>query len=178
MVEAVSTGLPAYFTITDARTHESTQLLTGPWVENVMLLFDQAYFDYRTMDLINANGGWFLTRLKPNSNPEITNEFRKWRGNAISMEGKQVQEILDDHHRDVINVGGEDNFDDESTTARLRLPLIRSVPSGSGTKRNNTITSTSRICRLKSIARLISRSSIRRAGSERSLRLLLLQGAP
>ncbi|MFC6764815.1 IS4 family transposase [Natrinema soli] len=111
VVEAVSTGLPADFTITDARTHESTQLSTGPWVENALLLFDQAYFDYRTMDLIDANGGWFLTRLKPNANPEITGEFRKWRGNAISLEGTQVQEILDDLHRDVIDVEGEVGFD-------------------------------------------------------------------
>ena len=110
VVEAVSTGLPADFTITNARTHESTQLSTGPWVENALLLFDQAYFDYRTMDLIDANGGWFLTRLKPNANPEITGEFRKWRGNAISLKGKQVQEILDDLHRDVIDVEGEVQF--------------------------------------------------------------------
>ena len=111
VVEALSTGLPADFTITDARTHESTQLSTGPWVENALLLFDQAYFDYRTMDLIKANGGWFLTRLKPNANPEITGEFREWRGNAISLEGYQVQEILDDLHRDVIDVEGEVGFD-------------------------------------------------------------------
>ena len=111
VVEAVSAGLPADFTITDVRTHESTQLSTGPWVENALLLFDQAYFDYRTMDLIDSNGGWFLTRLKPNANPKITDEFREWRGNAISLEGKQIQEILDDLHRDVIDVEGEVGFD-------------------------------------------------------------------
>ena len=27
-------------------------------MENALLLFDQAYFDYRAMDLIDANGGW------------------------------------------------------------------------------------------------------------------------
>jgi IS4 transposase len=79
-------------------------------VENALLLFDQAYFDYRTMDLINANGGWFLTRLKPNANPEITAELRKWRGDAISLEGEQIQDILDDLHRDVIDVDGEVGF--------------------------------------------------------------------
>ncbi|WP_237561214.1 IS4 family transposase [Halococcus sediminicola] len=110
VVEAVSSGLPAEFSITDARTHEFTQLSTGPWVENALLLFDQAYFDYRTMDLIDTNGGWFLTRLKPNANPEITAELRKWRGDAISLEGKQVQNILDDLHRDVIDVDGEVGF--------------------------------------------------------------------
>ena len=30
VVEAVSSGLPAEFSITDARTHEFTQLSTGP----------------------------------------------------------------------------------------------------------------------------------------------------
>jgi IS4 transposase len=110
VVEAVSAGLPIEFTITDARTHESTQLSTGPWVENALLLFDQAYFDYRTMDLIDTNDGWFLTRLKPNANPEITAEFREWRGNAISLEGEQIQDILDDLHRDVIDAEGEVGF--------------------------------------------------------------------
>jgi IS4 transposase len=110
VVEAVSTGLPTEFTITDARTHESTQLSTGPWVEDALLLFDQAYFEYRTMDLIDANGGWFLTRLKPNANPEITAELREWRGNAISLEGDQIQDVLDDLHRDVIDVEGEVDF--------------------------------------------------------------------
>lgn len=110
VVEAVSTGLPAEFSITDARTHEFTQLSTGPWVENALLLFDQAYFDYRTMDLIDANGGWFVTRLKPNANPEIVDELREWRGNAISLEGKQIQNVVDDLHRDVIDVDGEVGF--------------------------------------------------------------------
>ena len=57
MVESLSSGLPAEFSITDARTHEFKQLPTSPWVENTLVLFDQAYFDYRTMDLVDANGG-------------------------------------------------------------------------------------------------------------------------
>jgi IS4 transposase len=62
------------------------------------------------MDLIDANGGWFLTRLKPNANPEITAELREWRGNAISLEGNQIQNILDDLHRDVVDVESEVEF--------------------------------------------------------------------
>lgn len=110
VVEAVSTGLPTEFSVTDARTHESTQLSTGSWLEKSLLLFDQAYFDYRTMDLIETNGGWFVTRLKPNANPVIVDELREWRGNAISLEGQQVQTVLDDLHRDVIDVDGEVGF--------------------------------------------------------------------
>ncbi|HZD43874.1 MAG TPA: IS4 family transposase [Methanomicrobiales archaeon] len=110
VVESASTGLPAEFSITDARTHESTQLSTGPWVEKALLLYDQAYFDYRTMDLIDTNGGWFVTRLKPNAQPKLVAELREWRGNAISLEGEKVQDILDDLHRDVIDATGEVEF--------------------------------------------------------------------
>ena len=110
VVESTSTGLPTEFSITDARTHESTQLSTGPWLENALLLYDQAYFEYRTMDLIDTNGGWFLTRLKPNAQPKIVDELREWRGNAISLEGEKVQDILDDLHRDVIDAKSEVEF--------------------------------------------------------------------
>jgi IS4 transposase len=57
-----------------------------------------------------ACGGWFLTRLKPNANPTITAELREWRGNAISLEGVQIQSLLDELHRDVIDVEGKVEF--------------------------------------------------------------------
>ena len=57
VVESVSTGLPTQFSITDARTHESTQLSTGQWLAGSLLLYDQGFFDYRTMNLIDTNDG-------------------------------------------------------------------------------------------------------------------------
>jgi IS4 transposase len=110
LVESVSTGLPTQFSITDARTHESTQLSTGRWLSGALLLYDQGYFDYRTMDLIDANDGWFVTRLKPNANPQIVEELREWRGNAISLTGRQLHDVLNDLHRDVIDVRAEVSF--------------------------------------------------------------------
>ena len=104
VVEAVSTGLPTQFSITDARTHDSTQLATGQWLSGALLLYDQGFFDYRTMDLIDANDGWFVTRLKTNANPLIVEELRDWRGSAISLTGRQLHDVLDDLHRDVIDV--------------------------------------------------------------------------
>lgn len=111
VVQSVSTGLPDQFTITDGLTHEITQFATGPWVEGSLLLFDQAYFKYRTMDLIDTNGGWFVTRVKPNANPTIVDQLREWRGNAISLEGEQLQAVLDDLHQDVIDVDGDADAD-------------------------------------------------------------------
>ena len=74
------------------------------------MLYDQAFFEYRTMDLIDTNGGWFVIRLKPNAQPKIVDELREWRGNAISLEGEKVQDVLDDLHRDVIDANSEVEF--------------------------------------------------------------------
>ena len=110
VVESVSTGLPTQFSITDARTHERRQLSTGQWLAGSLLLYDQGFFDYRTMDLIDANDGWFVTRLKPNANPLIVEELREWRGNVISLSGEKLHDVLDDLHRDVIDVRAEVSF--------------------------------------------------------------------
>jgi IS4 transposase len=110
VVESVSTGLPTQFSITDARTHESTQFTTGQWLSGSLLLYDQGFFDYRTMDLIDTNDGWFVTRLKPNANPQIVEELREWRGNAISLTGRQLRDVLNDLQRDVIDVRVEVSF--------------------------------------------------------------------
>jgi IS4 transposase len=40
VVKSVSTGLPMQLSITDARTHESTQLSTGQWLSGSLLLYD------------------------------------------------------------------------------------------------------------------------------------------
>lgn len=51
-----------------------------------------------------------MTRLKPNANPRIVEELRDWRGDAISLTGKKLHEVLDDLQRDVIDVRGEVSF--------------------------------------------------------------------
>lgn len=61
------------------------------------------------MDPIDANDGWFVTRLKPNANPRIVEELRDWRGNAISLTGKKLYTV-DDLYRDVIDVRVEVSF--------------------------------------------------------------------
>ena len=74
------------------------------------MLFDQAYFKYRRFALIDENGGYFVSRLKDNANPVITEEFREWRGRAIPLEGKQIQDIAEDLHREIIDVEIEAEF--------------------------------------------------------------------
>ena len=61
-----------------------------------MLLLDLAYFKFRRFALTDENGGYFVSRLKRNTKPEIVEELREWRGCAIPLEGEEVFEIAED----------------------------------------------------------------------------------
>jgi IS4 transposase len=98
------------FSVTNEKTHDSTQFDTGSWLEDRLVLFDQAYFKYRRFALIDENDGYFVSRLKSNANPMITNELREWRGDAIPLEGEKIQDVVDDLHRQYIDVEIEAEF--------------------------------------------------------------------
>ena len=51
-----------------------------------------------------------MSRLKQNANPVITKELREWRGDAIRLEGKQIQDVVDDLYRTYIDVEVEAEF--------------------------------------------------------------------
>jgi len=94
----------------DEKTHDSTLFKTGPWLENRLMLFDLAYFKYRRFALIDENDGYFVSRLKQNSNPVITAELPEWRDRAIPLEGKQLRAVLNDLDRKYIDVEVEVEF--------------------------------------------------------------------
>jgi len=96
--------------ITDEKTHDSTGFDTGPWLEGQLALLDLAYFKYRRFALIDENGGYFVSRLKDCANPVITDELREWRGRAIPLEGKKIQDVADNLHRQYIDVKVEVSF--------------------------------------------------------------------
>jgi len=98
------------FSITDEKAHDSTEFDTGPWLEGRLALLDLAYFKYRRFALIDENDGYFVSRLKDNANPVITEEFREWRGRAIPLEGKQIQDVAEALHREIIDVEVEVSF--------------------------------------------------------------------
>ena len=98
------------FSVTDEKAHDSTEFDTGPWLEGRLALLDLAYFKYRRFALIDENGGYFVSRLKDCANPVITDELREWRGRAIPLEGKKIQNVADDLHRQYIDVEVEVSF--------------------------------------------------------------------
>jgi putative transposase len=46
-------------------------LRVGPWVKDIILLFDLGFYKYQLFSRIAENGGFFVSRLKSNSNPLI-----------------------------------------------------------------------------------------------------------
>ncbi len=60
--------------------------------------------------MIDENDGYFVSRLKKSTNPVITEESREWRGRAIPLEGKQINDVIDDLSRKYIDVEVEAEF--------------------------------------------------------------------
>jgi len=130
LTESLSTGLPTRFQTTDAKTQERSQLPTGEWVAGSLILLDLGFYDFWLFDRIDANGGWFVSRVKDDANFEIVEELRTWRGNSIPLEGESLQDVLDDLHRQEIDVRITLSFDRKrgscaSTTRTFRLVGLR-----------------------------------------------------
>ena len=96
--------------VTNEKTHDSMLFNTGSWLNGRLVLLDLAYFKYRRFALIDENDGYFVSRLKQNANPVITEELREWRGRAIPLEGSQIHDVVDDLHREYIDVEVEAEF--------------------------------------------------------------------
>lgn len=122
LTESLSTGLPTRFRTTDAKTQERSQLPTGEWVAGALILFDLGFYDFWLFDRIDANDGWFVSRVKDDANFEIVEELRTWQGNSIPLEGESLQDVLNDLQRREIDI-------------RIRLSFQRKRGSGASTTR-------------------------------------------
>ena len=134
LTESLSTGLPTRFRTTDGTTHERSQLPTGEWVADALILLDLGFYDFWLFDRIDQNGGWFVSRVKEDANFEIIEELRTWRGNSISLEGESLQAVLDDLQRQEIDVRITLSFDRKrgsgaSSTRTFRLVGLRNEES-------------------------------------------------
>src|SRR2546425_5812349 len=78
---------PRTVKLTSGRQHDGPVFRVGRWVRDRLLMFDLGYFRYQLFDCIDRNGGYFISRLKENANPEITATLRQWRGRRASLGG-------------------------------------------------------------------------------------------
>ena len=110
-----------------AKDHRAMQM--GPWVAGRLLLFDLGYFRYQLFDCIDRNSGYFISRLTANANPRIVAVHRRWRGDAIDLEGKRLKEVTSRLQQDVLDVEVEVTFQRRvyagvRRTVRRRLRLV------------------------------------------------------
>ena len=115
--------------VTGERAKDHRALQMGPWVAGRLLLFDLGYFRYQLFDCIDRNGGYFISRLSANANPRIVAVHRRWRGDAIDLEGKRLKEVTGRLQQDVLDVEVEVTFQRRvyagtRRTVRRRLRLV------------------------------------------------------
>ncbi|NQE04544.1 hypothetical protein C5S32_01620 [ANME-1 cluster archaeon GoMg1] len=119
------------------RTSEAKILRLGPWLKDHVLLIDLGYFKYLFFERINCYGGYFVSRLKGNTNPLIVGVNRKWRGNSVDVVGKKLRDILPLLKREVLDVEVEVKFKrrkykGKQSTVNRRFRLVCVFNSASG----------------------------------------------
>jgi IS4 transposase len=112
-------------------TNELKTIRVGPWIKDKILLFDLGFYKYQLFSRIAENGGYFVSRLKENSNPLIIKANRTWRGQNIDVSGAYLQDILPKLKRQILDVEVEVCFkrrsykgSSKSDTHRFRLVAI------------------------------------------------------
>lgn len=115
--------------LSSGRQHDGPVLKVGRWVRDRLLLFDLGYFRYSLFDRIDAQGGYFISRLKQNANPLITGVLRDGAPNGVRLVGERLQEVLGRLRRPEFDVEVEVEFlrrayGGRRSHARLRLRLV------------------------------------------------------
>lgn len=116
---------PQSVKLTSERVHDGPVLRAGRWVAGRLLLFDLGYFRYQLFDAIGRQGGYFVTRLKQNANPEILALHRRHRGRAIPVVGQRLRDVESRLQRQVVDVEAEIRFRRRAYRGRRRGASLR-----------------------------------------------------
>ena len=105
MVMSVLDGSPRRVKLTGERTNDRTPWRrVGQWVRDKLLLFDLGNFSYQLFDRDDANGGFFVSRLKGNANLVIVGVNPSWRGQSIDVVGERLRDVLGRLQRQCLDV--------------------------------------------------------------------------
>ncbi len=128
---------PRSVKLTSGRQHDGPVFRVGRWVRDRLLLFDLGYFRYQLFDCIDRNGGYFISRLKENANPEIVATLRQWRGRSVSLVGERLRDVIGQLQRETLDVEVEVVFrhrvyagSRSGGRRRLRLVGVRDARTG------------------------------------------------
>ncbi|QVL37696.1 IS4 family transposase [Aminirod propionatiphilus] len=97
---------PRAFSISSGKTAESPLLPTEAWMEGHLLLFDLGYFKIERFREIDDSGGFFISRLKTNSNPLLLRSLREGPGNRIDLRHWRLREVEPYLRRQVLDAEG------------------------------------------------------------------------
>ena len=130
LVSAVG-NTPESISIHTERTNELKTIRIGPWIKGKILLVDLGFYKYQLFARIAENGGFFVSRLKDNSNPIIIKANRTWKGQSIDVSGAYPQDVLPKLKRQILDVEIEVSFKrrtykgaSKPDTCRFRLVAI------------------------------------------------------
>ena len=137
LVMSVKGGGPRSVRLTSGRQHDGPVFRVGRWVRDRLLIFDLGYFRYQLFDCIDRHGGYFISRLKENANPEITAALRQWRGRNMPLVGERLRDVIARVKREVLDVEVEVVFRRREYLGRrtgarrtLRLVGVRNTDTG------------------------------------------------
>jgi IS4 transposase len=109
LVSAIG-NTPESISIHNESTNELKTIRVGPWIKGKILLFDLGFYKYQLFARIAENGGFFVSRLKDNSNPLIIKANRTWKGQSIDVAGTYLQDVLPKLKRQILDVEIEISF--------------------------------------------------------------------
>ena len=66
------TGIPSWFCLTDARTHDRLGFPPLKMLKGTLIVFDLGYWDYNLLSQLTIQGTYFLSRVKEKARIEIT----------------------------------------------------------------------------------------------------------
>jgi hypothetical protein len=167
--------------IFSGKTNDLKTMRIGSWVENNILLFDLGYFKYEMFSRIRKFGGHFVSRAKTGVNPTIISVLKTYRGKAIDLAGKKLQDVLPRLKWEVLDCLVEVEFKSQAppgrrnqmeTASRSTVPgedhpgsRRRSAWSGCSMKCPGNITSISQTSCRNSLPRKTWRCSTGHAGA-------------
>jgi IS4 transposase len=130
LVSAVG-NRPESISLFSESTNELKTIRIGPWVKDKILLIDLGFYKYQLFSRIEENGGYFVSRLKDNSNPQIIKAYNICRGQSIDVSGRYLKDILPKLKRQILDVEVEVSFkrraykgERKPDTNRFRLVAI------------------------------------------------------
>ena len=115
--------------LTGERVKDSSVLQIGDWIAGKLLIFDLGYYKFWLFDRIAKHKGFFLSRLKENGNPLITDVYV---GSGAALIGRNLQDVLANLRRPVVDFQVQVRFQHRKyrgkrkwDRARFRLVGIR-----------------------------------------------------